>query len=157
MHPPDVASLEVARRLEQRLGKIHARQRIGIEEDHEAQAFGQGLNFFHIENWYSVHAMMRLALRLCGLYARGQRNAERVQLRRNAIASARLPGAFEGFTILHLSDLHVEMSRAAMARVSELVAGLDYDLCVMTGDYRAGTFGPYQDSLAAIASLVGDL
>jgi predicted MPP superfamily phosphohydrolase len=157
VHPPDVASLEVARRLEQRLGKIHARQRIGIEEDHEAQAFGQGLNFFHIENWYSVHAMMRLTLRLCGLYARGQRNAERVELRRNAIASARLPRAFEGFTILHLSDLHVEMSRAAMARVRELVAGLDYDLCVMTGDYRAGTFGPYQDSLAAMASLVASL
>jgi predicted MPP superfamily phosphohydrolase len=155
--PPDVASIEVARRLDRRLGKIHARQRIGIEEDHEAQAFGQGLNFFHIENWYSVHAMMRLALRLCGLYARGQRNAGRVELRRNTIASARLPAVFEGFTILHLSDLHVEMSGAAMARVTELVAGLDYDICVLTGDYRAGTCGSYQGSLAGMAALVGNL
>jgi predicted MPP superfamily phosphohydrolase len=157
VHPPDVASLEVARRLEQRLGKIHARQRIGIEEDHEAQAFGQGLNFFHIENWYSVHAMMRLALRLCGLYARGQRNAERVELRRNLITSARLPNAFEDFSILHLSDLHVEMSRAAMVCVGELVVGLDYDICVLTGDYRAGTFGPYQESLTAMEPLIGRL
>ena len=157
MHPPDVASFEVARRLEQRLGKIHARQRIGIEEDHEAQAFGQGLNFFHIENWYSVHAMMRLALRLCGLYARGQRNAERVELRRNLITSARLPNAFEDFSILHLSDLHVEMSRAAMVCVGELVAGLDYDICVLTGDYRAGTFGPYQESLTVMEPLIGRL
>ncbi len=157
MHTPDIASFEVARRLEERLGKIHARQRIGIEEDHEAQAFGQGLNFFHIENWYSVHAMMRLALRLCGLYARGQRNAARVELRRNAISSPRLPAAFEGFAILHLSDLHIEMSSAAMARVGELVDGLDYDICVMTGDYRAGTCGPYQASLAAMAPLVARL
>jgi uncharacterized protein len=156
VHPPDVASSEVAR-LEQRLGKIHARQRIGIEEDHEAQAFGQGLNFFHIENWYSAHAMMRLALRLCGLYARGQRNAERVELRRNLITSGRLPGAFEGFSILHLSDLHVEMSRAAMVRVGDLVAGLDYDICVLTGDYRAGTFGPYQESLTVMEPLIGRL
>jgi len=44
---------------EQRLGKLHARQRLGIKADHEAQIFGQGLNFFHIENWYSVHAGTR--------------------------------------------------------------------------------------------------
>ena len=157
MHPPDVASFEVARRLDQRLGAVHARQRIGIEEDHEAQAFGQGLNFFHIENWYSVHAMMRLTLRLCGLYGRGQRNAARVELSRNVIASARLPAAFEGFTILHISDLHAEMSRPAIGRVGELVAGLDYDICVMTGDYRAGTFGPYAGTLAAMAPLVARL
>jgi hypothetical protein len=34
-------------RLEERLGRVHARQRLGIERDHEAQIFGQGINFFH--------------------------------------------------------------------------------------------------------------
>jgi uncharacterized protein len=38
------------RLLEQRLGRLHAWQRLGVEKDHEAQVFGQGLNFFHIEN-----------------------------------------------------------------------------------------------------------
>ena len=28
--------------LEKRLGRLHARQRLGIEKDHEAQIFGQG-------------------------------------------------------------------------------------------------------------------
>jgi len=46
-------------KLEQRLGPVHAKQRLGIETDHEAQAFGQGLTFFHIENWYSVHSVIR--------------------------------------------------------------------------------------------------
>jgi predicted nucleic acid-binding protein len=32
-------------RLEQRLGRLHAKQRLGIEKDHEAQIFGQGINF----------------------------------------------------------------------------------------------------------------
>ncbi|HUO54861.1 MAG TPA: hypothetical protein VMU18_08980, partial [Rhodoblastus sp.] len=44
--PPD----EVARVLDSRLGRLHARQRIGIEREHEAQMFGQGLTSFHIEN-----------------------------------------------------------------------------------------------------------
>ena len=41
---------DILRKLEQRLGPIHARQRLGIETDHEAQVFGQGLTFFHLEN-----------------------------------------------------------------------------------------------------------
>ena len=57
----------VLSKLEQRLGRLHARQRLGIETDHEAQVFGQGLNFFHIENWYSVHSVIRNTLRLTGL------------------------------------------------------------------------------------------
>ena len=41
----------IANKLEQRLGRLHAKQRLGIEKDHEAQIFGQGISFFHIENW----------------------------------------------------------------------------------------------------------
>jgi hypothetical protein len=41
---------DIEEKLEKRLGHLHARQRLGIEMDHEAQVFGQGLNFFHIEN-----------------------------------------------------------------------------------------------------------
>ena len=41
---------EAFRRLETRLGPWHARLRLGIEREHEAQAFGQGLSFLHLEN-----------------------------------------------------------------------------------------------------------
>ena len=64
--------------LEHRLGRLHARQRMGIEAAHEAQIFGQGRNLFHIENWYSFHAVIRAALRLSGLSRRGRRNANNV-------------------------------------------------------------------------------
>jgi uncharacterized protein len=37
---------ETRRFLEDRLGRQYARQRLGIEKDHEAQVFGQGLNSF---------------------------------------------------------------------------------------------------------------
>ena len=45
-----MANQDILTILEQRLGRRHARQRLGIEKDHEAQVFGQGINFFHIEN-----------------------------------------------------------------------------------------------------------
>jgi hypothetical protein len=138
-------------RLEQRMGRLHARQRLGIEADHEAQCFGQGLNFFHIENWYSFHGVIRTTLRLAGLYGRGQRNAASVRLCRNVIRAATLPPAFDGFTILQLSDLHADMSVPAMDRTIALLAGLRYDLCVLTGDYRGKTYGPFAEALAGVA------
>ena len=140
-------------KLERRLGRLHARQRLGIETDHEAQIFGQGINFFHIENWYSSHSLIRGMLKLSGLYWRGQRNAERIQVRHNHVRFQSLPSAFNGFTLLHMSDLHVDMNEGAMRRLEELVPDLEYDVCVMTGDYRGATFGPFDAALEGMKRL----
>ena len=136
--------------LEQRLGRLHARQRLGIETDHEAQVFGQGLTFFHPENSTATQLVIRVVLQLSGLYWRARRNTARVVVRGNDIVSRRLPARFDGFTILHLSDLHVELNEAAMLRVSELVGDLRYDLCVLTGDYRFKTYGPFAAALDGV-------
>jgi predicted MPP superfamily phosphohydrolase len=143
--------------LEQRLGRLHARQRLGIETDHEAQIFGQGLNFFHLENWYSIHSVIRATLKLSGLYWRGCRNAERIVVRTNDVMSARLPPLFDGFTVLHISDTHADISELAMHRLVELVDGLTYDLCVWTGDFRGATFGPHDAALKWTAKIVEHL
>jgi uncharacterized protein len=148
---------DIVSRLEQRLGRLPARQRLGIETDHEAQIFGQGLNFFHIENWYSVHSLIRTVLRLTGLYGRGERNAERIVIRSNDVVSARLPPAFDGFTLLHISDTHADMNPRAMDRMIALVQGLSYDLCVLTGDYRGRTYGPYDNALKDTARFAAHL
>jgi hypothetical protein len=130
---------EARRRLESRLGPLHARLRLGIEREHEAQAFGQGLNFLHLENLPLMQAMIEIGLRATGTYWRGRANAGKVQLRRNTVSLPNLPTAFSGFTILHLSDLHADLSGPAMQRAAELACDLDYDLCVLTGDYRGRT------------------
>ena len=137
--------------LEKRLGRRHARQRLGIESDHEAQAFGQGINFFHIENMPVGQAVIRALLMVSGLYWRGRRNAGKVVLKHNPIRTPQLPKAFDDFTILQISDLHVEQSEAAMTRVIQIVETLRYDICLLTGDYRTKTWGPYEESLAGVA------
>jgi predicted MPP superfamily phosphohydrolase len=144
---------DILRKLEERLGSLHARQRLGIEKDHEAQVFGQGLIFFHLENWYSAPAIIRTALKLTGLYWRARRNAEQVAVRRTELEFVGLPSLFDGFTILHISDLHVDMNEVAMRNLIKLVEGLPYDLCVLTGDYRGKTFGPFEPALDGMAGL----
>ena len=113
---------DILRKLEERLGPLHARQRLGIETDHEAQIFGKGLLSFHIENWYPVHSVIRNALKLTGLYWRGRRNTGHILVKRNNVMFKELPPLFDGFTILHLSDMHVDMNEAAMQRLIELVS-----------------------------------
>jgi hypothetical protein len=140
-------------RLEERLGRVHARQRLGIESDHEAKIFGRGINFFHPENSYSVQAAIRTILRLTGLYWRGQKNTERIEIRHNYIVGKDVPLNFEGFTILHLSDLHADMNRGATLRLIELLREVQYDICVLTGDYRGQTYGPFDAALEGVAQV----
>ena len=140
-------------KLEQRLGRLHAKLRLGIEDDHEGRVFGQGLNFFHPENWYFSPTVIRGALKLSGLYGRARRNAENVQIRRHDMVMPELPAAFDGFTILQISDLHVDMNQGAMLRLIELLPELHYDLCVLTGDYRGKTFGPYDATIEGMARM----
>jgi uncharacterized protein len=144
---------DIVTMLEQRLGRLHARQRLGIERELEGKVFSRGLRYFHIENLYSASTLIRATLKATGLYARGRRNADRVVLRENQPIFANLPPAFEGFTILQLSDLHVEMSANAMERAAALAASVRYDIAVLTGDYRAATYGAYESTLEGLARL----
>jgi predicted MPP superfamily phosphohydrolase len=143
--------------LEQRLGTQHARQRLEIEQDHEAQVFGQGINFFHFENLPLSYVAIRAVLMATGLYRRGIRNAAKVVMRDNRIESPHLPKIFDAFTILQLSDLHVEMSEAAIECALRLIGEARYDICVLTGDYRGATYGPYDTTLAGMARVLAGL
>ncbi|MEN8205363.1 MAG: metallophosphoesterase [Pseudomonadota bacterium] len=145
--PPDNATLELLKR---RVGKIHLRQRLGIERDYERKVFGQGRNFFHIENWYSLRSIIRNSLRLVLLHGRARRNARQIGIRHNHITLQRLPAAFEGFTLLQISDLHLDMADDFPRVLIEAVRQVDYDLCVLTGDFRAETYGPSEAALQGL-------
>jgi len=137
--------------LVERIGYTHLRQRLGLEEDHEVFCFSRpGAHFFYPENWYSVHGLIRHSLRAVGLYERAQRNARRIRIVENPLAVRGLPGAFEGMRILQLSDLHTDLDLRITHATAERVRDLDYDLCVLTGDYRARTYGPFEAALDGI-------
>ncbi|MDB5617760.1 metallophosphoesterase [Tardiphaga sp.] len=137
----------------ERIGAPHVEARLKIETDHDHQLFGQGLLFFNLENWLTAPMIVRTALKLTGLYKRARRQADLVTVKHNEITSARLPASFDGFTILQISDLHVDISEGALQHLISFVGGLAYDICVLTGDYRGKTFGPFERSLEGISQL----
>ena len=140
-------------RLSLRLGPVHARQRLGIEREAEAKVFGQDHSSFHLENWATAVGFIRTCLRMVGLWGRGQSNSRRLSTVHNRFHLSNLPAAFEGYRILHLTDLHVDMDEANLQAVLREIEPLDYDLCVLTGDYRKLTCGPIEDALDGMSRL----
>jgi len=61
-----------------------------------------------------------------------------------------LPPALQGFRILHLSDLHTDMNEAAVHVLCDRLRTVEHDICVLTGDYRGKTFGPYDAALEGV-------
>src|SRR5580658_8682687 len=101
-------SPDLVQQLEQRFGQLHLRQRLGIEDDHERHA-GRGGGSLRPRRWYLSPSIISGSLKLTGLYWRARKNAERIEIRRHPIALPGLPSAFAGFTILQISDLHVDI------------------------------------------------
>ena len=58
----------------------------------------------------------------------------RVRLSKVELAIANLPDSLDGFTICHLSDTHTSRYGRLERKVREILAGVDADLCTITGD-----------------------
>jgi uncharacterized protein len=142
--------------LDQRIGRSDALQRLSMERDYEDKFNGR-FNFFHPDKWYSLPSILTYALKLTGLYRVGSKNAERIQIRHNHITSRDLPRAFNRFTILHITDLHVETNPGAIQRMIKLVEDLKFDICVLTGDFRARVFGPFDAALSVMERMRSQL
>lgn len=140
-------------RLRQRVAAHHLALRLGIEQEAEARVFGQGRTFFHPENWRTLTRLLGAGLHLSGLRAWARRNARRIQLHHNPVVVPHLPVAFEGFRVLHITDPHLDLAEDVPHVLSEAVRNLDYDLCVLTGDYRFRTHGSCRDAIEGLRRL----
>jgi predicted MPP superfamily phosphohydrolase len=111
-------------------------------------------------HWYALLFMMRtlaVLLKLTRQYERGVRNAWDIALRRSEVPLRRLPAAFDGFTVLHLSDLHLDGMPGLEDSILDLVGGQELDLCVLTGDYRTELHGPIRPTMDRLQHLVARL
>jgi len=112
------------------------------------------------QHWHAMELMITVleqALRVTGQYEVGRTHADDLRLRHIDLAFPHLPAAFDGFTLLHLSDLHLDGSPGLEERILGLIEGQTFDLCVLTGDYRAAVHGPHDRAMRSLERLVGGL
>lgn len=140
--------------LQKRIGKLHLKQRLNIQATHVAEILSFNRWHLYVENMVWLHHAIVWGLKLSFLLGRGRRNGLDIHLTHNVIRRVDLPRAFDGFRILHLSDLHLDGHQDLNAAILPLLDGLDFDICVMTGDYRFLTFGSYDVVLEKMEELV---
>jgi len=110
--------------------------------------------------WYELLFMMKsfkLMLHFLRIYKRGKLNAEDIKLSENTLYFQELPKSFEGFTILHLSDLHLDGMEGLEDRILAILNGRKVDLCVLTGDYRTELHGLYKNIIEKLRYLIDNI
>lgn len=86
--------------------------------------------------WY--HIVARWVLELPLFMKPGRRNAGDIRLRRIECPLKNLPTAFEGYRVLFISDMHLDGVSDWAERIVHIADGIDYDVCLLGGDYSFG-------------------
>jgi len=89
-------------------------------------------------DWHDMTALGTVIdslLKCTGFRDRARRNCHDYRLIRNEVYLPDLPCAFDGYTILHLSDLHADGLLDDGEGIMRIVEAVPCDLAVMTGDF----------------------
>jgi len=111
-------------------------------------------------HWYELLFMMKLfkcMLHLSGFYHRGVRNAEGIIRKEIPLYFESLPEAFDDFTVLHLSDLHLDGMEGLADRILQVLDNTTVDLCVLTGDYRTSLHGFQRHIIDGLKYLISNI
>lgn len=128
--------------LQKRMGLERLSRRLNIQVNDHANHF-LGHKKLNHRLLYVIYRIACWILRSPLIYRRGHRNALDVRVRKTELFFDRLPQEFDGFRILHISDLHMDGASELKNVLIRLLKPLEYDLCVLTGDFREGTMGDY--------------
>ncbi len=81
------------------------------------------------------------------MYQQGLQNARSIVIREHELYFEDLPKAFDGYQIVHLTDLHLDSLPGIEDTICEYLDILRFDVAVFTGDYRWHAYGEYQDNV----------
>lgn len=135
--------------LSQRLGRSYVDHRLRIQAERAAQDRATYGPFTPFTNGEWKRWMIVKGLKASGLYARGYQNFRAVRVAQTSMAIANLPPAFDGYRLLQLSDLHIDLDSGLADIIIQQLRGLAYDVMVITGDFRSATSGPIDAAVDA--------
>lgn len=148
---------EALSKLIDRIGATHAGKRLEMQAHYSALLLSGHHIHVHMEEFPAIAWLLKTSLKATGLWARAVRNSTNYRLVEHEIPLPHLPKAFDGFRILHLSDLHIEGMIDKGQTLQAILPTLQYDLCVLTGDFRFRTYGSYDKTLRLMEKLVNTI
>ena len=135
-----------------RVGKEYILRRCKLQDKFKSSRCRSG--FFNLQ-WRILPTIFRLFLRLFFLKKIAIRNTIEYRVEKVDVFLRNLPQAFYGFSILHLSDIHIESIVDKCERLRQMISEVDFDLCVITGDFRSGGAKSVDVTVNKVRELVG--
>ncbi len=108
----------------------------------------------HQGNMRAIGAAVDNLLKCSGFKGIARRNCTDYRLERNDVYLPDLPAAFDGYTILQLSDLHADGLVDKGAGIMRIVKTVPCDLAVLTGDFSFEACTYYEPCLDALVPIV---
>lgn len=96
-------------------------------------------------------------LKLSPLYPIGVRNAKEIVIYEKSLYFNNLPESFHGYTLLHMTDLHLDMIPETAQSICSRIDELQVDACVLTGDYRNKVGGGFKNILQPMREVVSGI
>ncbi len=91
--------------------------------------------------------------KISGFYKKGYENARRIEINHHELEFSNLPSNFDGFRILHLTDLHIDSTPEIKHSILHAVDQVEFDMAVLTGDYRSENSGDFIQILKPLEEL----
>jgi predicted MPP superfamily phosphohydrolase len=134
------------------------RPRVRLKEFRSCQITSAPLRYFvNFEDAFYYHVFMKTVLRLMGVYEKGKHNALNIRTRNAVFCFKDLPSQFENYSILYLSDLHLDGLEGLTEEIETLVKMQTVDLCIIGGDLRMDTYGPFAPALSRFKRLIQEI
>ncbi len=151
-----LAKLDNADELAARMGAELLRKRLELQAQHEARLTYQGEGIFKLERirHVSIDQLAERMLKLSRLWQRAHRNIFDIHLVEQTWQLPQLPPAFDGFRLLQLSDLHLDIHPGLAPAIGRAVANCPHDAMVITGDYRKTTNTDHEPSMALMPHIL---
>ena len=137
-----------------RVGRSTSQKRLQLQVENSATLYGASRRHIHLENIHAVRVAVESILAFSGFRERAQRNCCDYRLEHNHIYLPGLPDVFDGYTILHLSDLHSDGLVDRGAGIIRIIKNISCDIAVVTGDFRFETNDHYDPCLEILAPIV---
>lgn len=136
-----------------RFGRERYFKRVRMEMSREYALFG-------MVRWCplpAVSRILRVVLKVSGLWDRGYREFLSPVVVRNEVFVRGLPDLFDGFTVLHFSDMHLDLDERLAGVIAGTVSGLKYDAVAITGDFNNMTIHPRGSVAQRLSRITGAL
>jgi len=122
----------------------------------EREKYGSGAR----KSWRNIFRLGFLAnmgVRFAGLRKLGRKNAVDVQVQNLSLAFPDLPPAFDGFRLLHMTDLHIDGLPELVDILPQKLKDIQADMCLITGDFCYGMPGTGDKAMPLMKALLEKL